>query len=169
MTDDERAILETRLATALDAAGIADVWDLATTCPQGHRVDWEDGYQQGDLCRTCLQQYPQLGYREALRWMVTAIASHQADPTWHPEWRIGRQPQPFTRSLDVLLPVLEAWRLQHPERIWTLYSGFNGTPAGGVCWIGDEECPGVDRDPVVALALALEAALAAPSEAEADR
>ena len=65
--------------------------------------------------------------------VTTFVLCHDQDPTWHPEWRIGRAPKPLARSLDCLVPFVEAWRLQatsrHPGRKWSILSPLDRSPA----------------------------------------
>jgi hypothetical protein len=97
--------------------------------------------------------------------VTKAVLCHDQDPNWHPEWRIGRAPKPWSRSLDCLVPFVEAWRLQatsrHPGRKWSILSPLDRSPAEGIVWVGDMKFMRQADTPAEALALAFAAALAA--------
>lgn len=69
---------------------------------------------------------------------------------------------------DRLKPALEAWRTAKiPEptrRVWTMHSGLGDDLALGSIWENDQDTVREDADPVVALALAFDAALNGPEQ-----
>ena len=107
----------------------------------------------GSVCPVCLERavdsrlrsQPHLikgnDYRDEAResaWLVAAWsledmwrARSVAIPTWHPEWRIGRgEPKPYAESLDLLVPVVEAWCKRHrPGRAMWELQALSGTEA----------------------------------------
>lgn len=116
--------LRDRLSTALEAdLGAKAVWRAAELCPNGHdaaRYEWVDGgnrtdwveypWAAGDLCRSCITAAMSgsadvdVQYARADR----LVSAHQDDPTWHPEWRVPREPVDWT-DLNVLAPRWKKW------------------------------------------------------------
>ena len=119
MTDQERHILNARIATLGEQAGIPSdlLWHPAETCPQGHENQWRTIID--DLCISCLENW--LGPKADVaiydqRW--DELAAYHDTLDWHPEWRIGRAPRDFVDPA-VLLPVLEAyWRQLNVDIKW---------------------------------------------------
>lgn len=118
MTPEER---DRVIATALGAAGHPDLaWDPAPTCPQGH----PSGYQPNDkqLCWQCVMD----GHAT-----LKVTEDNRYDPTWHPEWRIGRLPKPFHTSMDLVVGALNALDLR-----WS-----RGSATGNVYVMAIEDAP----------------------------
>lgn len=89
-------------------------------CPQGHPHGHFD--QIGNVCFVCASEAaraaagtePNLSarrhYHAWLEKMVQLRKAIIADPAAHPEWHIGRgEPKPYAKSLDLLVPVVDAW------------------------------------------------------------
>lgn len=114
MTATEILALEDRLAKALTAAGIRDVWDPTEQCPQGHRNHIRERGRLvpiGGLCPRCVtEEY----------WLQSQELQDQylENPAWHPEWRIGRHPKPLVRSWEVLLQYLVGWTRERGFGWW---------------------------------------------------
>lgn len=90
----------------------------AETCPQGHDVRGFHG-KVGDLCGFCLTAGHLWGNASDDILSPERIATH-------PEWRIGRgEPKPYAESLDLLVPVVEAWCERHASEWGVGYA--NGT------------------------------------------
>ncbi len=100
-------------------------------CPQGHGAEMMlSGDKVGDVCPSCLygaahdaaKQYHGMAY-----WEKRGAAEERLRSEDHPEWRIGRgEPKPYAESLDLLVPVVEAW-CQTRNLSWLIH-GNHWTP-----------------------------------------
>jgi|GEM_PF-3074258 len=50
--------------------------------------------------------------------VTKAVLCHDQDPTWHPEWRIGRSPKRWTQDFDALTAALAWLRRQFEAWNW---------------------------------------------------
>lgn len=140
MTDQEKTDLSERIAILAESAGLSAelLWEAAETCPQGHSTrDIECGYVElsvGDLCRECWTEEwrnPRLEVCETDAEIHAVMDEERAalhqfkDPTFHPEWRIGKVAKDFADPAN-LLAVVEAWRAQRRWRGWSVYTPVAG-------------------------------------------
>lgn len=110
----EPDVINREIAEALTAMGLGHLaFETATECPQDHPstdVDTNDfggpdykedeGWGIGVLCLTCIANSKEIekcidADVEYFRARKVRDA-HQADPTWHPEWRVQGAPHDFT-------------------------------------------------------------------------
>lgn len=89
------------------------MYRTAPTCPQGHPVQPQESPE--DICPACPVTFiwplrPEVFHE---------IEAHRDDPTFHPEWRIGKQAKDLTAP-ENLLPLVKAWIGQQPDdESWT--------------------------------------------------
>lgn len=134
MTDEEKRTLSERIATLAEAAGLPSelLWEMAGTCPQGHPNSFGTGI--GDLCPACLSPFmgPLEDSMYAVHW--EELRKHHANPSWHPEWRIGKQTKDLTTP-ENLLPLVKEWIRQLPDNEgWTYRIGWNEKKAVGALY-----------------------------------
>ena len=54
--------------------------------------------------------------------VTKAVLCHDQDPTWHPEWRIGKAPKRWTQDLAALLRALKWAKGEQVIATWTVES-----------------------------------------------
>ena len=123
MTEQDKHTLNERIARLGEEAGLAFdlLWQAAEACPQGHtNREPECGELDlhiGDICFDCRDE-ANVSWKEH--------QEHWDDPTWHPEWRIGKAPRDFTDPA-VLLPLMEAyWGNWDVDIKWEWYLSADG-------------------------------------------
>ena len=141
MTPEDKAALNQRIEHALVALKLDEVaYGSGYRCENGH---------EATECLP-LQRCPHLIVSQ---WGNTICQGEMAEVILDYD---------FTQW-DHLKPALEAWRTAKiPEptrRVWTMHSGPDGDPALGSIWENLQHTVREDADPVVALALAFDAAL----------
>ena len=154
-------------------------WEPAAQCPHNHtNISPDDGGYLAsirELCAYCLVEAAWDAWDKdeshPLQTIMDAALQddHISDVTWHPEWRIGRQPKNFTHMANIY-SLVEEWRAQGvakgKDRYWIVASQMPAIlhghpPIPPMADIVEEETrwEGVGATPWAALAQAFVATL----------